>query len=507
MSFFERAIAAISPGWAFSREQYRMKLDLAERAYEGAKRNRRTIGWRTPGSSANSEVIPALPILRNRCRDLCRNNVYAKRGIAILVGAMVGTGVQAKFAAEKDAQLFAQWCKYADADGINDFAGLLELIERTRRESGECLVRFRVRRASDGYDVPLQLQVLEPDHLDISKNETVQGGGYIMAGVQFNAIGQRVGYWIFAQHPGEVNVSLRVARTESQFVPASEIIHYFRRDRPSQVRGVPDLAASMMRLRDLDDYEDAELVRKKIEACFSVFVTNTQSTVQAYAGDAVNNARAVDKLSPGMVARLSPGEDVSFASPSSNAGYDPYVKNQLRAIAAGIGVTYEQMTCDLSGVNYSSIRAGLLEFKKMIERDQWKLMVPSLLDPIMERWVTIAAIAGKRVRPAMEWTMPKFELTDPLKEILAEKEAVRAGFKSLPEVIRGLGSDPMTVFKEASETKKLLEGFGLTVDTDAAVSEGLLKLATQNDAGQRNFELEQMKEREFMECLKQMLES
>lgn len=507
MSYLEKAISAISPTWAYKRETSRMMLELAERAYEGAKRTRRTAGWTAPSTSANSEILPALPTLRNRCRDLCRNNVYAKRGISILVGAMVGTGVQAKFERDEDSARFTRWGKYCDADGLNDFAGLLELIERTRRESGECLVRYRVRRFGDGFEVPLQLQVLEPDHLDISKNETVQGG-YILGGVQFNSIGQRTGYWIFPEHPGEVVSSFRTSRTLSTFVPASEVIHYFKRDRPSQVRGVPDLAAALIRMRDLDDYEDAELVRKKIEACFSVFVTQNSPMNQALAGDAVTKARPVDKLSPGMIARLNAGEEVSFAAPSSNASYDPYVKSQLRAIAAGLGVTYEQLTCDLSSVNYSSIRAGLLEFKKLIERDQWKLMVPALLEPIMIKWVSIAVVAGFRTtRAPLEWTMPKFELTDPLKEILAEKEAVRAGFKTLDEVIRQMGYDPDKVHVESAQIKKKLFDLGLTVDTDAEVSEGLLKLATQSDSNQRDMNSTEMIDQEFIECLRTIMQS
>lgn len=482
MNRLERLIGYVSPSWRAKREYARMSLEIAERQYEGASRNRRTAGWITGGGSANSEIFSALPTLRNRSRDLVRNNGYARRAISILVSAMVGDGVKAKFQMDLQGQVFARWQTYCDADGLTSFSGLLELIENTRRVSGEALVRFRVRRAEDGFEVPLQLQVLEPDHIDSSRNETL-ANGYIMSGVQFNTLGQRVGYWLFREHPGEIVNTLRAAGRESVFVPASEVIHYFKRERPSQVRGVPDVTAAIMRMRDLDDYESAELVRKKIEACFSVFITNNQPSVTALAGsEAASNGRAVDKLAPGMVAHLANGEGIEFATPSVNAGYGDYVKSQLRAIAAAFGITYEQLTCDLSSVNYSSIRAGLIEFKRQIVRDQWNLMVPQLLVPIMQRWVQLAQLRGYTAFDMpLEWTMPKFEWTDPLKEILGDKEAVRAGFKTLPEVIRSMGYDPDQVFKEAAETKQKLADMGLTFDSSAEVSEGLVALLEKSN--------------------------
>src|SRR6186713_1652288 len=166
-NLLERTIRFFSPQRACLRAEYDMRLEVIEnmRAFEGAKLGRRTAGWNTPGSSANAEVVSSLPRLRNRSRDLVRNNPYARRGINILVRAMIGSGVKAKFAKKDHASLWDQWCKQCDADGLNDFAGLLDLIERTRRESGECLVRFRMRQYKDGMDVPFQLQVLEPDHL------------------------------------------------------------------------------------------------------------------------------------------------------------------------------------------------------------------------------------------------------------------------------------------------------------------------------------------------------
>src|SRR5690606_27084232 len=131
------------------------------------------------------------------------------------------------------------------------------------------------RRLEDGLPVPLQLQVLEPDHLDAGRNETLADGGYILQGVEFDPLGRRRAYWLFPVHPGEAGIMGRGALV-SRPAPARQILHLFERLRPGQVRGVPWFAPAILKLRDLDEYDDAELVRKKIEACFAAFVTGVE---------------------------------------------------------------------------------------------------------------------------------------------------------------------------------------------------------------------------------------
>lgn len=65
-------------------------------------------------------------------------------------------------------------------------------------ESGECFVRIRPRRISDGLSVPLQLQLIESEQLPLSKNEVARNGNEIRSGIEFNRIGQRVACRFFA---------------------------------------------------------------------------------------------------------------------------------------------------------------------------------------------------------------------------------------------------------------------------------------------------------------------
>lgn len=474
MNWIDHVVNYVSPAAGVRRAQARMALDHV-RAYDAAKVGRRTDGWQAGASSANAEIAPALHRVRQRCRDMVRNNEYASSALNKLVANTVGTGFSAK---ATDQQLWSDWCEYCDADGQLDFNGLIELGHRSRRESGEVLIRFRPRLPEDGLPVPLQLQVLEADHLDTSRTGPCANGNYAIAGVEFNQIGGREAYWLFPVHPGEIAYS-RVKSLQSVRVPASEVLHYYRKLRPGQVRGMPELAVSLLRLRDLADYEQAELVRKKIEACFVAFVRTDSPTQQL--GDARNvNGQRQERVAPGMIKYLSNAEGVEFGTPATSGGYGEYTTTQLHAVAVGSGATYEQLTGDLSRVNFSSIRAGLVELRQQISAEQWLALAPMVLKPIARRFQVAAVLAGKQKKaPAPYiWTPPKQQWVDPLKDVLATKEAVRGTMKSLSEAIRETGDDPEAVFAEIKREREMLAQMGILSDSDAAVSERLLDAVT-----------------------------
>jgi len=471
MSFIDRAIEVFSPSTAVRRAQARMALDMV-RGYDAAQVGRRTAGWRATGGSANAEIGPAMSRMRNRCRDMIRNNEYAAKALDSLVADTVGIGVVAKAPAQP---IWDDWLDYADADGQLDFHGVIELLHRTRREVGEALLRFHHRDPASGLPVPLQVQVLEPDHLDESKTGPMNNGNYAITGIEFDPLGNRVAYWLFPVHPGEV-ANYRRYSLVSQRVSAEQVLHYYRKRRPSQVRGVAELSVSLMRLRDMADYEQAELVRKKIEACFAVFVRTDDESQRTGPTELVRGAdgkgRANEKVSPGMIKYIGNAEEVTFGSPNSSGGYGEYTSSQLHAIAAGARTTYEKMTGDLSQVNYSSLRAGMIDYRGMVRQEQWLALVPMALNRVSKVFQATAVLAGKqRVAPARYvWTMPRWESQDPLKDIAAAKEEMRGGVTSLSEVIRARGDDPEKVFEELQRERADLKARGIISDADAAVS-------------------------------------
>jgi lambda family phage portal protein len=483
--WLDRGIGWLFPGWGLSRLRSRAALQVigqVARSYEGAKRTRRTSNWVAGGNAANAEIAPAINTLRNRSRDLVRNNPYARRAVAKLVSASIGTGIMARPEAAV-AKVWKKWCAEADYEGQLNFYGLQAMIGRTVFESGECLVR-RMREGS-GYSgsVPLKLQVLEPDYIDSTRVGPTDNGNYIIAGIEIDPGGRRVAYWLWDQHPGELVTFPMQLR--SRRVDAAEIIHVYEKERPGQLRGVPRLAVSMIKLRDLDDYEEAELVRKKIEACFAAFVTSPETSrpiaeAATTTDSATGKVTRTETVSPGMIEYLKPGEEVNFGSPNSALGYADYTASQLHAIAAGAGVTYEQLTGDFSRVNYSSMRGGTLEFRELVELWRWMYFIPMVCEPIFKWWVEAAYVAGK-VRTNdydVIWTAPKFEWVDPLKDVQGEKLETISGFKTLSAILRERGEDPDEVFAEYKKERETLKQMGLTFDASAITAKAVDSAST-----------------------------
>ncbi|MEL6716738.1 MAG: phage portal protein, partial [Planctomycetota bacterium] len=318
-------------------------------------------------------------------------------------------------------QIEAAWKRWAestrcDADGRHNLYGLQSLAMRAIAESGEVLLRMRPRRVSDGLEIPMQLQLLEADHLDTSKDGDAERTGHtIVQGVEFNAIGRRVAYWVFRTHPGDARSS---ASRQSVRVTADRMLHLFRVDRPGQVRGVPWAAPIAVRAHELKDYEDAQLLRQKIAACFAVFREDTNVEMEpgpaAQAAQSEEGELGRDSVEPGMIEDLPAGKKVTFAQPPGVGGYDEFVTRQLRAVASGFGVSYEALTGDYSTVNFASGRMGHVEFQRNVTTWQNDLMVMQLCRPVWAWFEEAAELAGVRnegLDPS--WILPRREMFDP----------------------------------------------------------------------------------------------
>lgn len=468
MNWLDSAIALFNPVAGVRRGQARMALQQI-RMYEAAKPSRFNSGAWAPGTSANVEIGSSFARVRNSTRQMIRDNEYASRGLDALVSLTVGTGPTAVL---PDQALWARWTQECDFEGQLDLGGLIELIHRTRRESGECIIRFH-NVDPDTAEVPLKIQVLEPDHLDDTRTEVLANGNFIIYGIEFTPQGQRVAYYLWPVHPGEVgNMAFRSIQSER--VPASEVLHYYRKRRPSQVRGMTEFGTALLRLRNIADYELAELVRKKIESCFVAFVRTDSPSEQL--GQITSTSPRQEKMAPGMIKYLPNSDSVTFGSPANTGGYGEFTEQQLHAVAAGIGATYEMLTGDHSKLSFSGGRLSRLALLPLIEQEQWLCLVPMVLNPIARRFQITAKLAGRQRGPIapVAWTMPRAPLQDVLKEAMGLKQLVLGGLMSLPEAIRELGYDPEQVLNENKDYRAALLEAGVLVDTDPAVAGKLI---------------------------------
>lgn len=496
LNFLDRVALAVSPSWALNRLRSRAAALAVQRHYEAASGGRRTAGWPRSGADANAANGPALHTLRAHARDLCRNNGYARRGRSRIGNGTVGWGIMAKaqLAAGAEAdRLQKRWSAWAkgtscDADGRLNFYGLQRLVMRSIVESGEVLVRRRRRRPSDGLEIPLQLQVLEADFLDTAKDgpATVNGQvtGQIIQGVEFDLIGRRVAYWLFDQHPGSGRLRPGATSFTSRRIPAEELLHVFRVDRPGQVRGVSWFAPAIVKLKDFDEYQDATLMRQKIAACFSAFVTDTDglSAPIGKADDAQDPP--IETLEPGLISYLPAGREISFANPPAVTDVS-YNTATLHGIAVALDVTYEDLTGDYSQVNFSSARMGRLTFNDAVNEYRWDMLVPQMCDPVWSWAMDQLVITGDlETAPDVEWTPPPMPMIDPEKEGLAYTRAVRSGQMTPSEMIREQGKDPAAHLAEYAADLKLLDELAITLDSDARkVTQAGLAQATSSANG------------------------
>jgi lambda family phage portal protein len=433
------------------------------RMYEGAKISRLTSDWVTGGTSADAEIKGSLARLRNRSRQLVRDNDYAKQAIRAIKANVIGTGIrlQAQVKMQRGAGRLDQgvndaietawekWCckEYCHTAGRLNFAEMSRLLVGAMAESGEVFVRI-VRQPFGGSPVPIALEVIESDLLDdtYTGGSTVEGNEWRM-GVELNSWGRPVRYAFLTKHPGD-SAFAQTTAGRHRLIPADQIIHLYLQERPSQTRGVPWLASAIQRLHQVAGYEQAEVVRARASSALMGFISNSDGEL---VGEDVYDNERVTNFEPGVFKYLAPGESVSVPQLDAPDGQlEPFLRVMLRAMAAGIGCSYETVSRDFSQSNYSSSRLSLLE-----DRENWRAlqqyMIQNFHRPVFEAWLEMAVLSGVLKLPAYETDPDRYRAVrfmprgwgwiDPAKEVEAYKEAVRCGFKTQAEVVAEQGGD------------------------------------------------------------------
>lgn len=482
--FLDSVVATFSPRTA--RRRYAERLAIAEmrRSYDGASRGPSTGGWRAGNKSADAEIAATGSILRDRMRDLVRNDALAAQAVQVLVNNIVGAGIRprAKSGNKRlDKKINAAWRRFekrCDFHGHTDFHGLTALAVREMIEGGEVLALQRFTRAGAPGEVPLKIELREGDHLDASKAMFGNDGSRIEQGIEYNAEGRRIAYWMFPDHPGG-SAQAFGRRFTSERVPAASVAHLFERQRV-QNRGAPWGVAAMRAMRDFGDWHRAELARKKTEACLAAIIISDDAGTEVGGtgtgtggglGPAVLDAdgNRIETFMPGMIGYSHSGRDVKFNQPSAAGGVGEWTKAQMHIIAAGFRVPYALMSGDMREANFSSARVGLNEFRRMVEQIQWMTVIPMFCQPIWDWFILASRTAGLIPTGGtvdVEWAPPRFESVNPKQDAEADLLEVRAGFSTLAQKIAARGYDPEEVLEEWKAMAKLTDDAGLVFDSD-----------------------------------------
>jgi lambda family phage portal protein len=457
--------------------RWRRRIGALVGGFEAGQGSRRLRHFQPSRAHLNTLIAAAGADITARARWLVRNNGYAANAIESWAGNVVGDGIKpssliADAALKARVQrLWLDWTDDSDAEGFTDFYGQQRRAAREVFIAGEVFFRFRPRRPEDGLMVPLQLQMIPSEMLPLTRNEQLPGGNVVRQGIEFDRIGRRVAYHFLRRHPGDVSDPGLPGETVR--VPASEVIHVIDPVDAGQLRGISRFAPGIVKLFLLDQYDDAELDRKKVAAMHALFITTPAPAEPFDVAESDEAGERTMDLEPGQIVMLEPGEEVQTSAPADvGQTYEPFQYRTLLQVSAALGIPYAYLSNDMLKANYSNSRLALLEFRRRIEAYQHSVMVWQICRRVWARWMDMAVMAGaldlpgyearRREHIACSWLPPKWDWVDPLKDARAEIEQIEAGLKSRTQALAERGYDADQVDAEIGADRERERRLGLS---------------------------------------------
>lgn len=493
MNRFERAIAAVSPGWAAHRARARMQVLAFNAAYDAADRTRLRKSTRDYGSGNNVVGLNAYEI-RNQARHLGRNHDIVVNGLRTLVQNIIGPNGIAIEPQPRDQngqilddvaaqlrRLWKEWCKRPEVTRTHDYASMQRLKALTWMRDGEVLHQDLVGPVpflDHGSAVPYSIELIEPDLLPLEYSDASRN---ILNSVECNAWGRVVAYHLYKQHPGDPGIfqpgTMSMFIPDTKRVPADMIRHLKLIDRIGMRRGISILASVITRLDDLKDYEESERIAAKIAACFAAAIIKGDPgsygpTVDEQ-GNPVPNRRM--QVAPGMIFDdLRPGEDVkTIDTKRPNANVEGYRNGQLRAVSGGMSVSFSSLAKNYTGT-YSSQRQELVE-----QYGAYGVLGYEYVSqdnrPMYERFVDVSILSGELVIPRgvsidgirdALYLLPQMPWIDPLKEAESMAVLVDNAFMSGSEATRRRGADPREVLDQQAAWRRQRDQLGIPPPTN-----------------------------------------
>ncbi len=475
-NLIDRVVSYVDPIRGARRMRARAAMSLVG-GYLGAKKDRRaTQTWHPTQNSADADLLPDLPALRERSRDLVRNSPLATGALGTVLMNVVGTGlsliprpdgeVLGMDEAQTDAWValvereFRLWAETVECDLTRNqnFFQMQELVFRGVLESGDIFVLTPMLKTNlSPYE--LRLQVIEADRVETPRGIMDEGrtkeGRKIAGGVEMDDNGAAIAYHILKAHPGSREGR---ARGKSDRVPAfgnrtgrRNVVHVFERARPGQTRGIPYLSPVIEPLKQLDKYTEAELMATVISSLLTVFVKTEDggglAPLPAGKGATTGPSGEAEeiKLGSGSIVDLRPGEDIATVSMNRpNAGFDPFVQAVLRQVGVALGLPFEVLVKHFTA-SFSAARAALLEAWRFF-RMRRAFLSASFCAPVYEVWMQEAVASGRVAAPGFfadaalrsaylqaEWIGNSPGAIDPTKEVTAAEKRLQIGVSTLAE--------------------------------------------------------------------------
>lgn len=479
----DRALYFLNPRAAYERIAWKSGV----RSYDGGSRGRNNSGWSPVNAPAEQLNQTQRDLLRARSRDLERNAEVAESIIGAFERNIVGEGIQLqakplnkegkvdKDLGKKLEEIFNEWSnqEHCDIMGETAFNEMQEMaIRRMIVDGGFIFVLSS--NPYQGAEFPFILQMREVDEID---NTKFSYGGVnenrIINGIELNEYNKPVAFWFKDISPDGLTLG------DSKRVPAERVIYLRKKIRPSQVREVPKFANILERIRDLNEYTEAVSIKERVLACLAVFIKKMLPGGTVGRGNNTNNKDEktgynIKSISPGMIEELKPGDDVSTVNPAGQASNaKDFISSQQRLIGSGQGLSYEITSRDMSQVNYSSARQGLIEDNKTYKTLR-KYLNKHLCRVVYRELITQCVLSGKLNIPDFfsnkesylkhSWIAPGSTWIDPLKEVKANEEALKSNQTTLAQICSAAGTDWQEVLEQRAEEIQLAKKLGITTN-------------------------------------------
>lgn len=489
MSLLNRMLLPIAPTLACCREN---AVRYARSMYSAADVGPRSAGWTVANPSGEAANRGERDIVRARARDLERNSDILGAAILALERNVIGTGMvlQAKVlnadGKEDDAvnnqieERWQEWCRpeKCEITGRFSFTEVCSVIVRRRMIDGGILIV----KAFDSKQ--FRLQLLEIDDLDTTVQ--VFGRNRVIGGVEVDSYRRAVAYHIKIYDAWGFSI-------RTQRVKAENVIYLPYLTRPSQIREFSQVASSIPRIDDADELIDSAVEKERILSHLSVVIENAKGTLTGMPelgrGFGGRSARAPEPksqapqeiLEQGTITYLKDGEvlkTVSTAGTSSTV--DPILKTTQRLSGGAMGLSYEVSARDMSQVNYSSARQGLLEDQRTYKMLQGYL-ITHFCDVVFRDWLEWEALSGRLNLPGYfenpqkyqrhVWIACGWDWIDPVKEANANAKALETNQTTLQKICASRGEDYRDIIKQRKLEQELIGGKPVELEDNTAKDE------------------------------------
>jgi lambda family phage portal protein len=443
--------------------------------------------WATQATPTDYELSQQKEKMRARSRELAMQNPYGKKFLSLMRSNIVGPkGVicepQVMRGASQNSQpdeianaaLSRAWEEFThtecDYSGIHSLIDLSNMAVSSLPTDGEFI--FREYKGRDAGKFGYQLKFIDPALLDISRNQREANGNITRMGIEYDQRGRRVRYYF-----KDLDATGNYQQTKIIIEDAANIIHGFLPEYSAQSQGVPWMATGIARMKMLEGYDMAALTAARAGASKMGFFSGESE--DAYEGEELESQSDPDgptitNFKPGTFEDIGNRKFETFDPSYPNSEYAPFSKQMLHAISSGWGVSYASLSNSLEGVNYSSIRAGVMEDREFYKGlQEWFIRV--LISRVYKSWLESAYLNGAiiaRKRPLtrnledyypVKFQPKRWAWVDPLKDMQASVLAIQNNLTSEIDVIREQGKDPEKVLSDRKKFQETAKQMGLTV--------------------------------------------